>query len=64
MAISVVRIIYEDNEIKIKTLEKMPAFGIFVPLGKTFFSPIFYFDYNEITEINSCCLREAKLSLL
>jgi len=25
-------IFYQDNEFKIKTLEKMPVFGIFVPL--------------------------------
>jgi len=25
-------ILYQDNEFKIKTLEKMPVFGIFVPL--------------------------------
>jgi len=27
-----VEIFYQDNEIKIKTHEKMPVFGIFVPL--------------------------------
>jgi hypothetical protein len=25
-------ILYQDNEFKIKTAEKMPVFGIFVPL--------------------------------
>ena len=36
MANSVVLNVHEDSEFKIKTLEKMPAFVIFVPLGKTF----------------------------
>jgi hypothetical protein len=36
MANLAVRILYEDKEFKIKTLEKTPAFGIFVTLDKTF----------------------------
>jgi len=36
MASLSVRIIYEDKEIKIKTIEKFTAFVIFVPLGTSF----------------------------
>lgn len=30
-----IEIFHQDNEFKIKTLEKMPVFGIFVPLSTT-----------------------------
>lgn len=62
MAHLTVRNIYEDKEFKIKTHEKSPAFGIFVPLGKTFSG-----EFNILITIKKLkyrfvvCLREFKI---
>ena len=37
MVFEALQIVYEDKKFKIKILEKIIAFVIFVPLGQTFF---------------------------
>lgn len=60
MQYSVVRIVYEDNKFKIKTIEKKHAFGLFVPLYTLILAKLFVKLLPENWKIIICCLNWVK----